>query len=108
MNGAILSSQATRGQRQLAIQINGGIDSVRHLLTQVYQDAKQLVQLTHVQLLQPSALTLLDDLTTQAQYAYTGRPDLSNGTSQGGTVWIYDNLQRLATFDVAPYTAPKR
>ncbi len=52
-------------------------------LTQVYQDAKQLVQLAHVQLLQPSALTLLDDLTTQAQYAYTGRPDLSNGTSPG-------------------------
>jgi serine/threonine protein kinase len=107
MNGAILSPQTTGGQRQLAIQINGGIDNARRLLTQVYQDAKQLVQLTNVQLLQPSALTLLDDLTTQAQYAYTGRPDLSNGTSPGGTVWIYDNLQRLATFDVAPYTAPK-
>lgn len=107
MNGAILSPQTTGGQRQLAIQINGGIDSARRLLTQVYQDAKQLVHLTNVQLLQPPALTLLDDLTTQAQYAYTGQPDLSNGTSPGGAVWIYDNLQRLATFDVAPYTTPK-
>jgi eukaryotic-like serine/threonine-protein kinase len=107
MNGAILSPQTTTEQRQLAIQINGGIDSVRHLLAQVYQDAKQLVGLTGAQLLQPSALTLLDDIATQAQYAYTGRPNPSTGIAQGGVLWIYDNLQRLATFDVTPYIASK-
>jgi hypothetical protein len=78
------------------------------MLTQIYQDAKQLAPLTDAQLLQPPNLTLLDDLTTQAQYAYTGRPNPSVGTSQGGVLWIYNNLQRLASFDVTPYAAPKR
>jgi serine/threonine protein kinase len=107
MDGAILSPQTTREQHQLAIEINGGIDGVRNSFTQVYADAKQLVRFTDAQLLQPSALTLLDDMTVQAQYAYTGRPNPSTGIAQGGVLWIYDNLQRLATFDVTPYREPK-
>ncbi|MFL5706852.1 MAG: hypothetical protein ACJ8AG_29130, partial [Ktedonobacteraceae bacterium] len=107
INGAVLSPQTTSEQRKLAIQIEGGIDSVKRLLAQVYQDARQLVRLTNAQLLQPSALILLDNMATQAQYAYTGRANPSTGISQGGVLWIYDNLQRLAAFDVAPYTAPK-
>jgi hypothetical protein len=108
MDGAILSPQTTREQHQLAIEINGGIDGVRTSFTQVYADAKQLVRFTDAQLLQLSALTLLDDMTVQAQYAYAGRPDPSTGIAQGGVLSIYDNLQRLATFDVAPYREPKQ
>ena len=108
MDGAILSPQTTQEQHQLAIQINAGIDGVRRWLTQVYADAKQLVRFTEAQLLQPSALTLLNDIAAQAQYAYTGRPNPSTGIAQGGVLWIYDNLQRLATFAVAPYSAPKQ
>lgn len=107
LNGAILSPQATPEQHQLAIQIGKGIDSVRNALIQVYQDARQLVRMTDEQLLQASALTMLDTMATQAQYAYTGQPNPSTGTSQGGALWIYANLQRLATFDVVPYVAPK-
>ncbi len=107
LNGAILSPQATPEQHQLATQINGGIDSVRNALLRVYQDAKQLVRMTNAQLLQPSTLVVLDNAATQAQYAYTGQPNPSTGTSQSGALWIYNNLQRLATFEVAPYVAPK-
>src|SRR5581483_3956166 len=106
LNGAILSPQATREQHQLAVQINGAIDSARQTLTSVYQDAKHLFALTDVQLLQASSLAILDDLATQAQYAYTGQPNPSTGTTQGGSLWIYNNFQRLATFDVVQYTAP--
>jgi hypothetical protein len=108
MNGALLTPQSTSQQRQLATQINRAIDSAKRILTQVYQDAKQLIHLTDAQLLQQPGLTLLNDLTTQAQYAYTGRPNPSAGTSQGGVLWIYDNLQRLASFDVTSYAAPKQ
>jgi serine/threonine protein kinase len=107
LNGAILSPQATANQHQLAIQISKGIDTVRRFLTQAYQDAKQLVQLNNAQFLQASTLTTLDDLATQTQYAYTGQPDPATGTSQSGALWLYTNLQRLATFDVAPYSASK-
>src|SRR5258708_2525177 len=107
LDGALLSPQATGTQNRLAIQINSGIDSTRGALTRIYQDAKQLVNMTSTQILQASALALLDDLATQAQYAYTGQPNPSTGTSQDGALWIYANLQRLATVDLALYTAPK-
>ncbi len=107
LNGAVLAPQATVEQRQIAIHINAGIDTVKQLLTQVYQDAKQLVHLTNIQLLQPSTLAVLNDMAEQAQIAYTGQPLTSIGASPGSAVWIYDNLQRLAAFNVAPYTAPK-
>jgi serine/threonine protein kinase len=107
LNGALLSPQATQAQHQLAIQINSGIDSTRRALTQMYQDAKQLVNLTDAQLLQDSALALLNDMATQAHYASTGQPNPATGTTQGGALWIYNNLQRLATFEIAPYPAKK-
>ncbi len=107
LNGAILSPQATREQHQLAIQINRAIDGARQALTGVYQDAKRLFSLTDAQLLQVSSLATIDDLATQAQYAYTGRPNPSTGTTQGGSLWIYNNFQRLATFEVQQYDAPK-
>ena len=105
LNGALLAPQATTDQHRLAVQISGGIDHARRALTSVYQDAKQLLRMSDAQLLQASALTLLDDMATQAQYASTGQPDPSTGIAQGGALWIYDNLQRLATFVVQPYAA---
>jgi eukaryotic-like serine/threonine-protein kinase len=107
LNGAILSPQATPAQHQLAVQISTNIDSTRQELTQIYQDAKQLLPLSNAQLLQPSSLALLDQMATQAQDAYTGQSSPSTGDAQGGALWIYNNLQRLATFNVVPYTAPK-
>lgn len=106
LNGAILSSQTTQAQHQLATQINGGIDSARRALMQVYQDAKELAHLTQAQLLQASSLTLLNTIATQAQNAYTGQPNPTSGTSQEGALWIYNNLQRLAAFAIVPYTTP--
>lgn len=107
LNGVVLAPQATSAQHQLAIQINKEIDATRQALTKVHLDAQQLLAMTDAQLLQTSSLTLLDDLATQAQYAYTGQSNPSTGSLQGGALWIYANLQRLATFDVEPYSAPK-
>jgi hypothetical protein len=107
LNGALLAPEATADQHQLAIQINGEIDTARQALNRIYEDAKQLLHMTNAQLLQASALTLLDDLATQAQYAFTGQSDPSTGTARGGALWIYNNLQRLATFVVQPYTGAK-
>jgi tRNA A-37 threonylcarbamoyl transferase component Bud32 len=105
LNGAILAPEATQDQHHLAVQINGAIDGARQALTTVYQDAKQLLVLPMAQLLQPFALTLLDNLATQAQYAYTGQPDPSTGVARGGSLWIYNNFQRLATLEVNLYTS---
>ncbi len=107
MEGAIQAPQTTPDQRRLAIQINTGLDNVKRLLESVFRDAKQLSGMTNIQLLQPSSLSMLDDLATQAQYAYTGQLNPSTGQSEGGAIWIYGNLQRLANFDIRLYISPR-
>ncbi len=57
------------------------------------------------QLDQLSALDLLGDLQVQARYAYAGQTDPMTGNVQEGVTWIYDNTERLATFDVTLYSA---
>ena len=69
------------------------------------QDAKQLVSLQGAQLVTPQTQSLLNALAVAAQNAYTGSIGPSTSQSQGGAVWIYSNIQRLATFEVQPYTA---
>jgi hypothetical protein len=103
MNGAILSPRSTSDQRKLALQISTALNEVQQELEQVRQDARQLVRMTNAQLLAPSSLSLVEDMLKQAQYAYTGQPSPSTKPAQGGALWIYDHLQRLATFDVKTY-----
>ena len=106
VDGAIQSPQTTPAQRQLAIRINAGLDDLRSLMGQVYQDAKQFVGMTNAQLLQASSLSILNDMATKAQYAYAGQLNPSTGQAEGGALWIYGNLQRLAMFDVRQYIPP--
>ena len=106
MAGAIQSPQTTPEQRKLAVQINSRLDEEKGRFEQVQQDAKQVLRMSDMQLLGAQALTILNDLATQAQNAYSGQLDPSTGQSEGGALWIYDNLQRLAAFDVRQYSAP--
>ncbi len=103
MAGAIQSPQTTSDQRTLAVEINARLDEEKGMFEQVQRDAKQLLYMSDAQLLGAQALTLLDDLATQAQNAYSGQLDPSTGQSEGGALWIYGNLQRLAAFDIRQY-----
>jgi eukaryotic-like serine/threonine-protein kinase len=95
---------ATADMRTLAIQSQQALrENVQPWLTHVRQDAKQLVQMTDAQLLQPSALLLLDDMVAAANYAFVGRLDPSTNEVQAGVVQIFYNIQRLATYDVTLY-----
>ena len=100
MGGAIESPQTTTDQRTLAVQINQGLDREKSVLEQLHQDAKQLLSMNDEQLRQPAALSLLNDLASQAQDAYNGQINPSNGQPEDGALWTYDNLQRLVTFDI--------
>jgi hypothetical protein len=59
--------------------------------------------MTDAQLLQPAALSLLDDMVTNANNAYIGKLDPTTDEVQPGVVEIYYNVQRLATFTITPY-----
>jgi hypothetical protein len=105
LTGAVLSPDATQDQRNQAAQIHIAIDQVKNWLEQIHQDAKQLVIMNALQLGQPQALSLLDDMVTQAEHAYNGETDPLTGQQQGGAIWICGNVQRMATFDLRPYNA---
>ncbi len=105
MAGVIQSPGASPLTRTLALQINSAINAVKSRLLQLRRDAEQLLKMTDDQLDQLSALALLSDLQVQARYAYAGQTDPMTGNVQEGVTWIYDNIERLASLDVTPYSA---
>jgi serine/threonine protein kinase len=103
--GAVLSPDATQDQRALAAQVHVALDQVRSWLEQMHQDAKQLVAMNAQQLAQPQALSLLDDMVTQAEHAYVGETDPLTSQQQGGVIWVAAHIQRMAAFNIQPYKA---
>lgn len=103
LNGVLTSPGSTTYQRNLAIQINTGINNVNGWLRQVRSDAIQLVQMDNAHLALSSSLALLNDMAAQARNAYMGRNGPSAGQVQQGMAQIYVNAQRLATFSVTAY-----
>lgn len=106
MSGAVQSPLTTSDQKKLAIQVNQGLDEIKRIMQQMEQDARQLVRMSQSQLMQSSTLSLLNDLVTQAQDAYTGQLDPATDQSTSGALWIYENIQRLATLAIRAYRAP--
>jgi len=98
------SPNVTKDQIALAVEINQATNNVQFWLQQVHRDALQLIKLSNAQLLLPSARSILDDMTTQANFAFTGQIDPSTGQVKSGVVQIHYNIQRLATFDIIPCT----
>ena len=94
----------TANQRRLAVEINTALTNMRNWLENVRQDAKTLVVMSNARLLQPSSLSILDEMQTQAFNAYAGRLDPSTNQVQEGVVQINFTIQSLATFDITPFT----
>ena len=93
----------TLNMRRLVVRIRSEMGDVRTELEQVRSDAKQLLRMSDAQLLAQSSLLLLDDMMTQAFYAYDGQVDPASGQLQAGVLQISDEIERLATLDMSPY-----
>jgi hypothetical protein len=91
-------------QRALAIRITQAINNVQHWLEAVHADAVKLVQMDNGQMSQSGALSILNDLFTQANHAFVGQFDPNTSTVKEGVVQIHYNSQGLATFEVTPCT----
>jgi eukaryotic-like serine/threonine-protein kinase len=104
LNGVLSSPGSTQYQRQLATQINTGIDNEQTWLGQVRKDAVQLAHMNNTQLAQQSTLMIINDMVTQATNAFNGYNNPSTGKLDEGYTQIYLQVQKLATFDVKPYS----
>jgi hypothetical protein len=102
--GVIQSPGATPASHALAIQINTAVNNVKNWLGQVRLDAVQLLHMPDEQLTQLLAFEILGNLELQARSAFAGQTDPNTGNFQEGAVWIFDNIERLATLDVTAYS----
>ncbi len=100
LNGVVNAPDATPEMRQIATQIIHALNNATVWLKQVRKDAQQLFNMTDAQLAQPPALALLDDLVTQATYAYIGRLDPNTNTVQPAILKVHYAVQQLANFTV--------
>jgi eukaryotic-like serine/threonine-protein kinase len=96
------SPGVTPEQRTLAIRITQAINNVQGWLEAVHTDAVKLEKMDNSQLSQPGALSILNDLFTQANHAFVGQFDPNTSTVKEGVVQVHNNIQSLATFDVTP------
>jgi hypothetical protein len=101
LRGLVQSPGASPAQIQLATAIDNAINKVQALLEQVHSDAKQLFAMSAEQLVQPSALSILDDMVTNAQLAYTGQFDSTTGNIHNGVTQIHYAIELLATMGVS-------
>ena len=101
LQGLINAPGHSQAQRQLAIKIDNALKMDTSLFQHVRQDATKLVKMSGAQLKSNAALSLLNDMVTNANAAYTGQFDPTIGGNINGIVWIYNELQGIATIPVA-------
>ncbi len=112
LEGVRAALGATAAQRQEALQLRIAMNAVGDSLSNVRQDALQLIRMDDTHLAQSWALALLRDLAIQAQDAYAGptgqtatntavSPSSSSSPSLAagaGVKWIESQSQQLAIF----------
>jgi hypothetical protein len=90
----------TPEMRTLAQSILVALNNAQVWLQQMRVDAKKLFAMTPDQLAQSSTSDLLDDLVTQATYAYIGQLDPVTNTTRPAVLQAHYAVQQLPTFDI--------
>lgn len=103
LNGLINSPGATPEQRKAAAQIIDAMSNVEQWFEQLRSEAKRFVGMSDAQLAQPAAFSLLDDMVSLANAAYTGQADPATGTMHEGVIWIHTQIQSLANMNIYQY-----
>jgi hypothetical protein len=97
LNGVVQAPDATPQMRKLATQIIEALNNAKTWLKQVRGYAQQLVKMDATQLAQPSTLTMLDNMLTNATYAYIGQLDPKTDQVVPGVLQVHYDVQQLAT-----------
>ena len=105
LQGLVASPGHTEAQKKVAIQVDKDLTRMINDLEQVRKDAIQLVRRSNEQLLQPDALTLLNEMTTLTREANSGWFDPTTHTNAGGAIWMNAQAQQMATISLTPSNA---
>jgi len=102
LNAVLKAPDATPQMRALATEIVQSLGNAGKWLVQVRMLARQLVNMNADQLAQPTTLTMLDSLLTDATYAYIGQLNPNTNQVAPGVLQVHYDIQRLATFSITP------
>ncbi len=102
LNGVVQAPDATTQMRLLATKIIEALNNAQKWLEQVRVYARELVTMNATQLAQTSALTILDNMLTNATYAYIGQLNPGNNMIIPGVLQAHYDIQKLATFTITP------
>jgi hypothetical protein len=102
LNG-LLEAKPTPAMRQKIAALTTAMGNVNRWLKQVRHDAQQLMMMTDSQMTQQSTLSVINDMIANMDSAYSGQPDPSTNTVHEGVDWIHNQMQFLATLDIAPW-----
>lgn len=103
LNGLLNAPGSPSNVRAVANRVLPVLSNVATWLQKLRTDDKKLLALSDTQLGQPAALSLLNDMVSQASNAYSGNADPTTNQAQPGTVWIHQQLQSIATINVNTY-----
>jgi hypothetical protein len=102
--GLIQTSNSPGSLRKPISEIITALSDVQLWLEQMRTAARQLLQMSDAQLMQPATLVLLNAMIDNATHAYTGQTDPITGMRHEGVTWIHDVIQAVAVLDVTAYT----
>jgi hypothetical protein len=105
LNGLINAPGAPSNIRSIATGVQPVMGYVNAWLQSLRNDTKQLLAMDDYQLSQQAAFSILDDMVSLANNAYTGATDPSTGQFKAGVSWIHEQLQALATINISTYVA---
>ena len=105
LNGLLDAPGSTPAVRESVSQMMSAMNNVQNWLEKMRADTKRIVAMNDVQLGQPAAYSILNNMVDQADQAYAGQADLSTGGVLEGVAWIHEHLQSLASLTVTQYEA---
>jgi eukaryotic-like serine/threonine-protein kinase len=97
------ATDITPAMHTLTAQIIEAINNTKTWLLNVHKDDLALFNMSPTQLQQPETGTLLDDLVTQATYAYIGQLDPVTNQVHPGILQAHYDIQQLATFTLTTH-----
>jgi len=103
LNGVVQAPDATPHMRTLATQIIEALNNAKTWLQQVRAYAQKLVKMDAVQLSQPSTLTMLNNMLSNATYAYIGQLNPATNQVLPGVLQVHYDIQQLATLTITPH-----
>ena len=102
LNGVVQAPDATPHMRTLATQIIEALNNAKTWLQQVRAYAQQLVKMDANQLSLPSTLTMLNNMLSNATYAYIGQLNPETNQVLPGVLQVHYDIQQLATLTITP------